>query len=129
MKKIISITLLIIWLLTIYYFSNQHGDISSMLSNNVNNVISFINVLYIRKLAHVFLYFILGVLVINVLDLYNVKNLFFYSFVFCILYSISDELHQYFIPLRDCRIIDVLIDSISSYIGIKTYILLKNKLF
>ena len=34
-----------------------------------------------------------------------------YSCVFCIAYSISDEIHQYFVPGRACRFFDVCVDT------------------
>lgn len=34
-----------------------------------------------------------------------------YSSLFCVLYAISDEIHQYFVPGRACRFFDVCVDS------------------
>ena len=39
------------------------------------------------------------------------------SFVFCVLYAISDEVHQYFVPGRAMMATDVLIDSIGAILG------------
>lgn len=36
---------------------------------------------------------------------------------FCVLYACSDELHQYFVPGRACRPLDVLIDTSGSLTG------------
>lgn len=38
--------------------------------------------------------------------------------VICILFAISDEFHQIFVPLRECSIIDLAIDSIGIFAGI-----------
>ena len=48
----------------------------------------------------------------------NCKKYFRFLAVICaIVYGISDELHQYFIPARTASIIDVLYDSIGAFLG------------
>ena len=46
---------------------------------------------------------------------------FIFSLMFCILYAISDELHQLFVPGRGAQVKDVLIDSFGSFVGIGFY--------
>ncbi|WP_243096886.1 VanZ family protein [Thermohalobacter berrensis] len=62
-------------------------------------------------------------LVINAFVRSEVKGFkgFIFSFVFCILYAISDEVHQLFVPGRDAQITDVMIDSAGAFIGIGMY--------
>ena len=74
--------------------------------------------IFVRKLAHITEYFILGILVINVFkDYFNISNkLLISSILFCLLYSASDEFHQLFVPGRAGKLVDLLIDSIG-YIG------------
>ena len=144
-----SIILLILWMIVIFMFSQESADSSSEKSDSVANVLvdiisnvtgkdytgnEFINVLdncivIVRKSAHFLEYLILGILMINVVKNYKDINncLFFISLLFCIMYAISDEVHQLFIPGRSCEILDVLIDSTGSLIGIFIYYLFNSR--
>ncbi|MDR0909473.1 MAG: VanZ family protein [Spirochaetaceae bacterium] len=44
-----------------------------------------------------------------------------------ILYGLSDEIHQYFTPGRDCNIFDLLADSLGALIGAFLCLLMKGK--
>lgn len=123
--KIIKIIFLIIWCILIFYFSNQSGNISQSKSDifvdlfsKIFNDLSYDSLknlsFLIRKLAHIFLYFILYLLSYNVFK--NKK----YSFLFCLIFAITDEVHQYFIPGRSCEIRDILIDTIGAFLGYLT---------
>ena len=74
----------------------------------------------VRKSAHIFLYFVLAILVTWLLKSYNLEynQMFLYSIMICILYSFSDEIHQLFISGRNGSIIDVFIDNLGSYLGV-----------
>lgn len=79
---------------------------------------------YVRKSAHFIIYFILGILVTFAL----VKNGFRHkelcvSFLFCVLFAISDEVHQLFVPGRGGMLKDVMLDSLGSLMGIVFYYL------
>ena len=141
MKKFINITLLIIWMIIIFIMSNDNGAASSYKSDEVtsfiidkinlltgNDIYSGINniIFIVRKCAHFIEYFILGFLVINVIKDYNKISFSCCLFVIliCILYSISDEIHQLFISGRSGRIIDVLIDTIGSVCGTIFYLVI-----
>lgn len=136
----IKIVLVILWMMLIFMFSNNSGVNSTNQSNSfirtpiviisrmlnkqidedkINQIIEIIEV-PIRKCAHIFLYFILGILVSSLLKTYNLsfKQRFVYAFVICVLYSISDEIHQLFIPGRSGNIKDIFIDSLGIYLGI-----------
>lgn len=135
LNKIISIILLISWILLIFYFSNQKGSLSEKNSNFVINILnSFINInniknisYIIRKLAHIFLYFILYYLTYYVLYQFNINKRKIFSFIFCILFAISDEFHQLFIINRSGSLIDIFIDTIGSYLAY-FLLILKSKL-
>ena len=133
MGKIINLTLLILWMILIFVFSSfngntsnsQSGSIVTFLSNTLNiNNMELLS-LVIRKLAHFTEYLILGILAINCLKDYNLKNDVFLSILFCIFYACTDEFHQLFISGRNGNIIDVLIDSFGSTLGCLCYFLLK----
>lgn len=147
-KKIISTILLIIWMVVIFLFSNETAALSQSRSDNIskatidtisnitgkeytredkNNFI--LNSRYvIRKTAHFTLYFVLGILSIITLKSYGVnQKLIIYSILLCLLYAISDEIHQLFRTGRTFKIIDILIDSCGSSIGIFLVYLIKYK--
>ncbi len=135
-RIIIKLILVILWLFIIFSFSAQKGEDSSSLSNGILiKIAEFINgeklslvekenvidnySIYIRKFAHFFVYFILGILVFNFL-----KEFFFitpktiiYTVLFCLIYAGTDEIHQMFVSDRLASIIDVLIDTFSSFLS------------
>jgi VanZ family protein len=76
------------------------------------------------KLFHVVEYAILGYLVARAFGygLHKSKILFVRSFVVCVLYGISDELHQWFVPYRVVSVMDLLADIAGSVLGIGIYI-------
>ena len=124
MKKRISILLVILWMLLIFIMSsangaqsdNQSGFIVNIISNlfNISNLETLNHI--IRKIAHLTEYLILGLLVHNLIKQYNKK--WYIALIICILYAISDELHQGFTPGRSPQILDVFIDTIGSITGI-----------
>ena len=75
---------------------------------------------FVRKLAHMFEFAALGISVLLLLYHYKLSNLcrILYSEGFVILYAITDEIHQYFVPGRACRFTDICIDSLGGFIGI-----------
>ena len=96
--------------------------------NNEKEIIVKNSSFYIRKLAHITEYLILGFLMFNLLNQYSVTNIY-YAIGLSILYSCTDEFHQLFISGRSGSIRDVLIDTIGILIGTYLYKLLfiKNK--
>ena len=142
MKKL-NIILLVIWLIIIFIFSNDVGSSSSEKSDSVATfiveVISNITghdytesdlanmidtcIVVVRKGAHFLEYFILGILVINVIKDYKDLNIkiCLISILLCMIYATSDEIHQLFVPERTGKITDVLIDTAGSSISIFTY--------
>lgn len=138
-KKIISIILVLVWMGLIFSFSNANGESSGSMSRRVIVIITetITNVhdgteemdkivdryqLFVRKGAHFFIYFVLAFLVMNSLYIWDIKTkTLVISGIICILYAISDELHQYFIAERSGNIIDVMWDSSASLISSYLY--------
>ena len=137
LRKTTSIILLLLWMTVIFMFSssgsvksnNTSGQvISSAISvkDKVTNnetkpetkkkIVKKLNY-SIRKSAHVFEYFVLGVLALNVFDAFNVKRKVLFAIMLCILYASSDEFHQLFTG-RTASVTDVLLDSAASIVGI-----------
>jgi VanZ family protein len=76
------------------------------------------------KIFHVGEYGVLGYLVARAIGNYGLtkKTLFIRAFALCVLYGISDEVHQMFVPHRYPSVMDVLADGIGSSLGIGIYI-------
>ena len=145
MKKILYTILLILWMLMMFMFSSQNGSLSDKTSGGITGVITHIvqnifNIennqyeqlhrtisMIVRKTAHLTLYILGGVLSYCTYNSYKQVNLndLKYIVIFMILYAISDEIHQYFVPGRSAEIRDVLIDVLGANIGI----LIINKIF
>ena len=148
MKKVISFIVLILWMIVIFSFSSADANkstgtsdkvITTMIEikdkitnnetpNNEKEIIVKNSSFYIRKIAHITEYLILGFLMFNLLKQYSVTNIY-YAIGLSILYSCTDEFHQLFISGRIGSIRDILIDSIVILIGTYLYKLLfiKNK--
>lgn len=132
-KNKISLLLVILWMIFIFVMSSFDATSSSNQSNFIVDIItSIINIkdigllsLIIRKLAHFIEYFILGILVINFITRYDKKIII--AILLCIIYATSDEIHQIFVPGRSCQIIDIMIDSLGSIMGIYLYKLITKK--
>lgn len=119
-----------LWLGIIFYLSSQDGTASSSSSGVFVDFLSpYVPLtsetltVVLRKSAHVFKYFILGLLVFNVLRYYtsNIKKIITYSMIFAIIYAISDEIHQSFVPGRSPELTDVLLDTLGASLGVALY--------
>lgn len=81
----------------------------------------------VRKCAHFTLYAMLGFTVFGAVKstfvLLSKENIN-YSFLISFIYAITDEVHQYFVPGRACRLYDIAIDSLGSIFGISIFLLM-----
>ena len=137
--RIILIILLIVNCATIFKFSSEVADDSN---NRSGRVVSFIADILpgikekpeaereyfksevltpiVRKTAHFSIYASMGVITIcfalTFKGTYYQKSLC--SILFCLCYSISDEIHQHFVPGRSMEFRDVCIDILGTLIGI-----------
>ncbi len=120
----------------IFIMSHSNGleseNQSNFIVNFINNILKLENTevigIIIRKLAHLFEYFVLGILMFNCLKGYNIKRIILISLVLCSIYAITDEIHQLYIPGRSGNLIDVMIDAVGSVIGIILYNFMYKKL-
>lgn len=144
-RKVISAILVVLWMITIFHFSNQQGTGSSNTSKKVASII--INVFdirqenteqekeeivkiiepYIRKIAHYTIYIVGGILIANCINSFTNKDktLIISSAISGVLYAVSDETHQLLVDGRSGKVIDVVIDSIGIFTGIAIYLLIK----
>ncbi len=147
MKIILFRILAILWMCVIFWYSAQPANISAKKSYAVGHFIGRVLVPGyedktkaeqdefammidhpIRKTAHALEYAILGILVFfsTSLSSNNTKNdsTWWYApmiaIAVCVLYAISDEVHQYFVPGRACQLRDIIIDTFGALIGIIT---------
>lgn len=142
LSDIIPWILLILWMGIIFYFSSQVATTSDHLSKGiVRRITEFISrgnrqLSYheletydniIRKLAHFTIYFVMGLFCSNALYHLRVKKNYWIliSIVICILFAISDEFHQAFVPGRGPRIFDIIVDTSGAFLGTMLYTFLK----
>lgn len=134
MYKIFSWAMVLFWMAAIFYFSSQPASVSNELSKGVTEVIvekvdkltpnkemepnRFNHIL--RKNAHFFNFLVLGILVFHVLSSYGQQGYrrIGLALLLCVVYAITDEVHQLFVPGRGPQLKDVLIDSAGASIGI-----------
>ncbi|MBS1518468.1 MAG: VanZ family protein [Bacteroidetes bacterium] len=75
------------------------------------------------KIVHTIIYFILYILFFYSLK-YQTKSVklqrfsFEFAFLFTVLYGVTDEFHQYFVPNRSCEFYDLLADAAGAAIGL-----------
>jgi len=93
----------LIWMLIIFYFSSR-----STAGVGTNSTDRF----YILKSFHLIEYATLGILLFYGFLKYK------YTIITAYLYAISDEIHQSFIPGRNCKFTDTLIDLAGIIIGL-----------
>jgi len=117
MKKLIHITLLILWLLLIFSFSNESGTKSTETSDTVTiKLVSEESDYYpgttkiVRKFAHMTEFAILTLLIYLVINDHSFRNKYLLTLMFALLFCTLDEIHQLFIPLRTGTFVDVTID-------------------
>ena len=141
-NKILSISLVLAWMGLIFVFSARNADLSTNDSNLVGWFIGrhfvpgfadwteaarheFVENIdfFVRKTAHFLEYTVLGVLVGNAVCNAKIGPLkeFVVSWLMCILYAATDEIHQYFVPGRACRLMDVAIDSAGALVGVAIF--------
>ncbi|HEX2956178.1 MAG TPA: VanZ family protein [Chitinispirillaceae bacterium] len=112
------------WCMVIFYQSSKNAELSDMNSLFIVDLINqmlvsifgsgavSISNFIVRKSAHFIEYMVLGGLLFK--SLFNglkLKTVTITAFLCGLGYSITDEIHQIFVPGRTAKILDVLIDS------------------
>ena len=75
----------------------------------------------VRKLAHFSIFAALGFFLFGAVRRTFDKSCTLITILFCILYAVSDELHQLFVPGRSCQITDVATDTLGALAGMLVY--------
>ncbi|ABO51521.1 VanZ family protein [Desulforamulus reducens MI-1] len=135
--KFLSWAAVLLWMALIFNLSSQVAEQSNQLSTGIKEVIvktvekvapkaefdidDFNHIL--RKNAHFFAYLVLGILVLNALKTCGVTGYpsIALALGICILYAMSDEVHQLFVPGRGGQVKDVIIDSAGASVGVGVY--------
>jgi len=111
MKKLLSWVLVFGWMGVIYWLSDQ-----SQLIPSTNPLLAQT----IAALGHVIFFGILYILFTHAIKAsykINPITLFKMGIVFILLYGLSDEYHQSFVPGRDANILDVGLDLVGSVLA------------
>jgi VanZ family protein len=141
MNRLFAWSALLLWCVFIFTLSAQPAEVSNELSKGMTEImmehtekvfpegeldIGTFNQL-VRKNAHFFFYLILGMLVIRALQRSGKsgKRAFALAWVISVLYAMSDEFHQVFVPGRGAQIRDVVIDSAGAIVGIGVYLMIE----
>lgn len=141
MKKAVTLLITLGIMAAIFYFSSQPGTVSETVSETVVQSIqgtgaeclvpgwfsanSFAN---IRKWAHVYIYLALGASMACTVGSFRPGwrrwQQGSVSALLCLVYAVTDELHQFFVPGRAMLAGDVLVDAMGFSAGILAMLLL-----
>lgn len=141
-KKILSLSAFVIWIAVIFLLSAQPKEESNALSMKVTEVVTekvipdrivekrdlnmdrLNNIM--RTHAHFLLYLVLGILTLNLLSSIGIsKYRILIALSICVVYALTDEFHQLFVPGRGAQISDILVDSLGALAGILVVFVLK----
>lgn len=138
-KAIILWILVLLWMIVIFSFSNADGYNSTSKSKEVTYKIvdtiekkktelekkAKVEKLHprVRKIAHAIEYAILCILLILALEATNISNnrVYLTALLTCIVYALTDEVHQLFISGRTGELKDIIIDTAGATIGLLIY--------
>ena len=135
--------ILLAWMAVIFSFSAQPTQVSNGMSISIASsavlageqigvlksgsikqpgFIQQVNYIF-RKYVHGAIYMILSMLMISVLRKWDRSfwRAMILSLLICLLFAAGDELHQRFVPGRNGRLEDILIDSIGAMTGLGLY--------
>ncbi|NNU78181.1 VanZ family protein [Clostridium estertheticum] len=123
-KKHLNWILVIGWMMVIFIFSSQVGDVSNennkfviyvfnLLGLNLNNIFGTLSDFIVRKASHFTEYFILYMLIYRAMNKSKKidMKIFITSILIVFLYACSDEFHQSFVPGRGPAFRDVMVDT------------------
>jgi VanZ family protein len=133
-KKTVRWILVVLWMLLIFFLSGQPAvDSKALSSDTAVWIVQIVEKICpdlemqttdihspLRKMAHFFLYFVLGIFFTQALEEKKGtgKKIWVRVVLACVLYAMFDEFHQAFVPGRGAQWSDVLLDSIGSTCGI-----------
>lgn len=143
--KIVSVLLVVIWMVVIFVMSNFPAEVSDQQSGVVVELAKKIfNIsaeqpelldnltTIVRKCGHAFEYFVLGVLLLNVLRQFWLEKrkgewarYWYLAVVGASIYAVTDEVHQAFVLGRSCELRDIIIDTVAAGMGVGVVMLIR----
>jgi VanZ family protein len=136
-KKITAWVCVFAWMILILSLSSDPADVSKEKSKAIEQLIresiqriqerfeiGIIDVddfeFHVRKAAHMFIYFVLGLLLMmaNKIMTIREKKSYFLAWTIGTLFAMLDETYQNLIPGRSGEVRDVMIDSIGVFLGL-----------
>lgn len=137
-RLIVKHVLVAAWMLVIFLMSSEVASTSSARSDEIVRSIQSVGInapkdlltFLVRKAAHISAYFVLGILAYSLLKEYKLafRQRILAGITFAMLYAVTDEIHQIFVPGRSGEIRDVIIDTIGATIGIILCVALSRKI-
>lgn len=145
-KKTVLVLALMLWMGIIFWFSAKPAVESAEMSHTVGYIVGEIFIdefagwpaekqqafaekidYPIRKSAHAAEYAVLGLLILATMRCFfgYRYRIAIISWCFGVVYAISDEVHQLFVPGRSGQISDVILDSVGVAAGICLYLVIK----
>jgi VanZ family protein len=144
-KKHIDWILVIGWMVLIFIFSSQVGEVSkennkiviyvfNLLGVDLNSIFGVLGDFIVRKAAHFTEYFILYILLYRAISIKKNTDIkaFIWAIVIVFLYACSDEFHQAFVPGRGPAFRDVLVDTcggLTAFLITYIYVTFKKKTY
>lgn len=107
----------ILWMALIFYLSGRTGS-------ELHSMFPFIDNF---NPGHIAAYFVLGPLYYLALHRYHHTRPFGKAFLLCLLYGITDEIHQHFIPTRYPDPYDIARDLLGAGLGLAVVYLVQRK--
>lgn len=135
-KKTLYVFFTLVIMVCIFMFSAQNADSSTNTSTGFTKTIARLVMpgrtdrqidalavqldMFVRKGAHFSIYAVLGLFACLLFGEYKFETnakYFIFPIALCMLYAVTDEVHQYFVPGRACRLFDVFIDTCGGAVG------------
>ena len=133
---VISWILVLACMIVIFCLSAQNGEESSELSGSfVMSILNWMGITIsealLRTFAHMLEFMGLALLLFNAIyATWENKLTSVFAFSGTVLYAITDEIHQIFVPDRAFQLSDILVDSTGALIGfIASFVILKLVLY
>ncbi len=130
----ISWLLVVVCMTAIFMLSSQSGESSAELSGaTIGFVGRIINYIFgedghtaFRKTAHFLEYAGLAFLLYNAFYQTRTRKRLspYLPYISAVLYAVTDEVHQYFVEGRACRLFDVGIDALGAIVGMTVFFII-----
>ncbi|MCM8765229.1 MAG: VanZ family protein [Candidatus Omnitrophica bacterium] len=78
---------------------------------------------YLDKAIHTLEYTLLGILLLRAFKNYGFRKKFLWTISVGLIYAITDEIHQYFVPFRESSVLDILFDTLGILLGANIFVL------